>query len=195
MIDLMGIIDSFIEFLEMEVIYSLPFLLMTLYLGQKLFPKEINIKKSTVSISWIILFFTFLNLCLFLFGMTYWDDYLPFLKRATGPYAFSYLLMIFGSLLFPFCLLKKSFAQKTIFVLITSIFMKTGWYMEKIVWLSSNLHRDFVPEGSAMDTTFLENYMGIIVKGIIAGIFWLIVLYAKGSQLNSEKSSQINRPS
>lgn len=66
--------------------------------------------------------------------------------------------------------------------------------MERIVLILSNLHRDFVPESSALNPTFLETYTGIIVKGIVTGIFWLIILYSKESQLNSEKSSQINMP-
>lgn len=127
MIELMENINSFIEIIEIKVIYSLPFLLLTLFIGQKLFPKKINIKKSTVLISWLILFFTFLNLCLFGLGMIYWEDYRPFINRATGPYAFAYVFMIFGSILLPFILLKKSLAQKTLFVLFISIFMKTGW--------------------------------------------------------------------
>lgn len=65
--------------------------------------------------------------------------------------------------------------------------------MEKFVLISNDFHRDFIPEESALKNNFLETYLEIIIKGIIAGLFGLFILYIKRSRLNSEKNLHLNR--
>ena len=105
--------------------------------------RKLNLKISFAIIRIIILTFASLNIIHIGFSLINSNsETYTFLNRATGPYYFSYLIMIFCSTILPFILLIKKVYKKKFLLLLIGILMNTGTYMETFVIVLTSYHAD-----------------------------------------------------
>jgi len=88
---------------------------------------------------WIIVANAVIGIVSFFAGITIYERYLD---RATGPYWWSYLLMLSCALLLPFVLVIKN--SKSL-ILVISFAINIGWFFERFVIFVTSLHRDYAP--------------------------------------------------
>ena len=99
--------------------------------------------------------------------------------RATGPYWFTYWVMLVGSCIFPFTLLYRRFANKKYFLLLVAVIMNLGWLFESFVIHVISIHRDYLPpseQSNSLITYLLPFKREIIImtKGLLLGIFVIL---------------------
>ena len=75
------------------------------------------------------------------------DKYESFMywNRMTGPYGFTYVLLILCNIVLPQALWSKKVRQNIILVWIVSIIVNIGMWLERFVIVVTSLHRDFLP--------------------------------------------------
>jgi Ni/Fe-hydrogenase subunit HybB-like protein len=75
------------------------------------------------------------------------DKYESFMywNRMTGPYGFSYALLILCNILIPQALWSRRVRHNIVLVWIISIIVNTGMWLERFVIVVTSLHRDFLP--------------------------------------------------
>ena len=75
------------------------------------------------------------------------DKYESFMywNRMTGPYGFTYVLLIMCNIILPQALWSKKVRQNIILVWIISIIVNCGMWLERFVIVVTSLHRDFLP--------------------------------------------------
>ena len=100
-----------------------------------------------------------------------------FLNRATGPYWWSYAIMMSCNVLTPQLYWIKSIRTSFIATFILSIFVNIGMWFERFVIIVTSLHRDFIPSAWTMfSPTFVD--IGIFL-GTIGFFFTLFLLYSR----------------
>jgi molybdopterin-containing oxidoreductase family membrane subunit len=75
------------------------------------------------------------------------DKYESFMywNRMTGPYGFTYVLLILCNILLPQALWSRKVRHNLILVWIISIIINIGMWLERFVIVVTSLHRDFLP--------------------------------------------------
>ena len=97
-------------------------------------------------IKWIIISYCIITiLCWLLILMLPHSGNYAFIKRATGPYAWAYWLMLFFNCLLPLVLLHKKFGKNVYIVFVISFLMNFGALFEKFVIIITSFHRDYLP--------------------------------------------------
>ena len=71
-------------------------------------------------------------------------------NRMTGPYAWSYWLLILCNVLAPQLIWFKRFRTNLVVLFIMSIIVSLGMWLERFVIIVTSLHRDFLPSSWAM---------------------------------------------
>ena len=100
-----------------------------------------------------------------------------FLNRATGPYWWSYAIMMGCNVLTPQLYWINSIRKSFIATFILSIFVNIGMWFERFVIIVTSLHRDFLPSSWSM---FSPSIIDIgIYLGTIGFFFVLFLLYAR----------------
>ncbi|MCW5516262.1 NrfD/PsrC family molybdoenzyme membrane anchor subunit [Muriicola sp. Z0-33] len=100
-----------------------------------------------------------------------------FLNRATGPYWWSYLLMMSCNVLSPQIMWFKKIRTSIVVSFIISIVVNIGMWFERFVIIVTSLHRDYLPSSWTMfSPTFVD--IGIFI-GTIGFFFTLFLLYAR----------------
>jgi Ni/Fe-hydrogenase subunit HybB-like protein len=100
-----------------------------------------------------------------------------FMNRATGPYWWSYAIMMSCNVLSPQFMWFKKLRTSLVFTFIISIVVNVGMWFERFVIIVTSLHRDFLPSSWTMfHPTFVD--LGIYV-GTIGIFFVLYLLYAR----------------
>lgn len=100
-----------------------------------------------------------------------------FLNRATGPYWWSYAIMMGCNVLTPQLYWINSIRKSFIATFILSIFVNIGMWFERFVIIVTSLHRDFLPSSWTMfSPTFID--IGIFL-GTIGFFFVLFLLYSR----------------
>ncbi len=100
-----------------------------------------------------------------------------FLNRATGPYWWSYAIMMGCNVLTPQLYWINSIRKSFIATFILSIFVNIGMWFERFVIIVTSLHRDFLPSSWTM---FSPSIIDIgIYLGTIGFFFVLFLLYAR----------------
>ena len=100
-----------------------------------------------------------------------------FLNRATGPYWWSYAIMMGCNVLTPQLYWINSIRKSFIATFILSIFVNIGMWFERFVIIVTSLHRDFLPSPWTM---FSPSIIDIgIYLGTIGFFFVLFLLYAR----------------
>tara|TARA_B100000674_G_scaffold112472_1_gene83803 strand:+ start:2123 stop:3508 length:1386 start_codon:yes stop_codon:yes gene_type:complete len=100
-----------------------------------------------------------------------------FLNRATGPYWWSYAIMMGCNVLTPQLYWINSIRKSFIATFILSIFVNIGMWFERFVIIVTSLHRDFLPSSWSMFSPSLID-IGIYL-GTIGFFFVLFLLYAR----------------
>jgi molybdopterin-containing oxidoreductase family membrane subunit len=71
-------------------------------------------------------------------------------NRMTGPYAWSYWMLISCNIVIPQLLWFKKIRSNTIWLFILSIVVNVGMWLERFVIIATSLHRDFLPSSWGM---------------------------------------------
>jgi molybdopterin-containing oxidoreductase family membrane subunit len=66
-------------------------------------------------------------------------------NRMTGPYAWSYWMLIFCNALVPQTLWSKRLRTNTTWLFIMALIVSVGMWLERFVIIVTSLHRDFLP--------------------------------------------------
>ncbi len=100
-----------------------------------------------------------------------------FLNRATGPYWWSYLLMMTCNVVSPQVMWFKKVRTSILVSFIISIVVNVGMWFERFVIIVTSLHRDYLPSSWTMfSPTFVD--IGIFI-GTIGFFFVLFLLYSR----------------
>jgi len=100
-----------------------------------------------------------------------------FLNRATGPYWWSYLLMMSCNVVSPQIMWFKKIRTSIVISFIISIVVNVGMWFERFVIIVTSLHRDYLPSSWTMfSPTFVD--IGIFI-GTIGFFFVLFLLYSR----------------
>ncbi len=100
-----------------------------------------------------------------------------FLNRATGPYWWSYLLMMTCNVVSPQVMWFKKVRTSIVVSFIISIVVNVGMWFERFVIIVTSLHRDYLPSSWTMfSPTFVD--IGIFI-GTIGFFFVLFLLYSR----------------
>jgi len=173
----MELYERIIELIDLNLIYCLTPIILTLILVELIFKNRFETKKVLNLISWIIILYTIITWTFYLIGMVTTEnlDEYAFINRATGPYAWAYWIMFISALILPLTLLLKKLRVKFWFVLLVALFMKSGFYFERYVIIVTSFHRDYLTEnGNTEFTNSLTYGIGVMfLKGIIITILTL----------------------
>lgn len=173
----MDLYKRIIELIDVNLIYCLIPIILTLILIELIFKNRFETKKVLNLICWTIIFYTIITWTFYLFGMAVTEnpDEYVFINRATGPYAWAYWTMFLSALILPLTLLIKKFRKKFWFVLLVTFAMKSGFYFERYVIIVTSFHRDYLTENGSPELTNSLTYgIGIIfLQGIIIAILTL----------------------
>ncbi len=99
-------------------------------------------------------------------------------NRMTGPYGYTYWLLILCNVLIPQVLWLRRFRTSTVPLWIVSIVINVGMWLERFVIIVTSLHRDFVPSSWDMYVpTFWDwsTYIGTI--GLFLTLFFLFIRF------------------
>ncbi len=171
----MELFEELIFWIDSNLALSLAPLILTLLIGQKLFFKTLDVSNYYLAIRLFILFFTFLNILYFFLDILFFNELEAFIQRSSGPYGFIYGFLLFSSLFLPLSLFKKSWSQNGYYLLFIAVFLKIGWFFEKFVIISTQLHRDYLPENEIIYSSILNPFLEPFVKGFIVGLILIMV--------------------
>ena len=100
-----------------------------------------------------------------------------FLNRATGPYWWSYALMMTCNVVTPQLMLFRKIRRSMVATFILSIIVNIGMWFERFVIIVTSIHRDYIPSSWSMfHPTFID--VGVYV-GTIGIFFVLFLLYSR----------------
>ena len=100
-----------------------------------------------------------------------------FLNRATGPYWWSYAIMMTCNVLTPQLYWITKIRTSFIATFVLSIFVNIGMWFERFVIIVTSLHRDYLPSAWTM---FSPSFVDIgIFLGTIGFFFTLFLLYSR----------------
>jgi len=99
-----------------------------------------------------------------------------FINRATGPFAWSYWIMISCNVISPQVLWFKQLRRSPMFLFIMSIFVNIGMWFERFVIIVTSLHRDFLPSSwSYYYPTLIEVLTLVGSFGLFFFLFFIFV--------------------
>ncbi len=180
----MELYKSFIKHIDVNIIYCLIPIILTLFFIDLFFKNRFETKKTLNLVCWVIIIYTSITWTVYLIGMAINPDEYAFVNRATGPYAVSYWIMLLSALLLPFTLLIKKLASKYWYVLLVLFAMKSGIFLERFIIIITSFHRDYLPingnfklenEDSELIDIFLYAIGMIFLQGILITILTLII--------------------
>lgn len=100
-----------------------------------------------------------------------------FKNRVTGPYAWSYWIMIVCNVIIPQLFWFKRIRRTILPMFIIAILVNVGMWFERYVIIVTSLHRDFLPANWGMfDMTFFD--FGVLI-GSFGMFFTLFLLYMR----------------
>jgi Ni/Fe-hydrogenase subunit HybB-like protein len=100
-----------------------------------------------------------------------------FINRATGPYWWSYWIMMGCNLIAPQVFWTKWARSTPWFIFIMSIIVNIGMWFERFVIIVTSLHRDFLPSSWTMYTPTITEFM--ILLGSFGLFFTLYFLFIR----------------
>jgi hypothetical protein len=168
-------LKRFIEITDVNVIYCLVPMILTLFVTQLIFKNRFETKRALNLVRWIIVVYTILSVAHLMLGTPFFEEMETFLDRATGPYKVAYWFMLISSIILPFTLLIKKLSTSILFLLVVAFLMKAGLYFERFVIIVTSIHRDFLETSIVTDWKELAVYTLaiIIVQGFIIAILML----------------------
>lgn len=170
--------DRFTElssFLGHNLIQGIFISVFLVVLVKILFKGKIEVYISAQIIRWIIIAYAFVailsTLSLMIFEHS--EEY-AFLKRASGPYWWAYLLMLVSNSVVPLILINNKLGEKLLVLFIIALLMNLGWLFESFVIHVTSMHRDYITESY---NSYLPNAreVRILLNGFFIGLFSLII--------------------
>lgn len=172
----MDLYKRIIEIVDVNLIYCLIPMILSLLLVEFFFKNRFETKKVLDVIRWIIIVYAIVVLIQTLIEIAMHPK--EFTDRIAGVYKITYWLMLFAALILPFTLFIKKLASNFIYILFVALCMKSGFYVELFVILVTSYHRDYLTENGntepinsivfSVGMIFLQ---GIIITMLILGIF------------------------
>ncbi|MHA7843170.1 MAG: NrfD/PsrC family molybdoenzyme membrane anchor subunit [Winogradskyella sp.] len=145
----MNLADSFFQLpilLSKYVIAHLYLVVFLLIMLRILTGKENSYLPIFSFIKWIIVIYSIVTIIcwLLVFLLPHSGNY-AILDRAIGPYAWAYWIMLFFNCIFPLILFYKPLGKNIYFLLLVSILMNVGFFMERFIIIITSIHRDYLP--------------------------------------------------
>jgi molybdopterin-containing oxidoreductase family membrane subunit len=99
-------------------------------------------------------------------------------NRATGPYAWSYWMLILCNVIIPQALWFRRVRQNIVWMFVISIVVNIGMWLERFVIIVTSLHRDFLPSSWDMySPTFWDFAMFFGSIGLFLFLFLLFIRF------------------
>ncbi len=174
----MEIINKIIRIVDVNLIYCLIPMIVTLILTDILFKNKLPTKKALLIISWIIIIYSVVSLSNIIIGITFFPSESDFIERASGSYRIVYWILVTSATLFPLTLLNKNLSHKFWYVLFVAFLMKIGIFFEHFVIITTSMHSDNEPENWTSDSLKLWTH-GIAItflQGFLLAILLLVIL-------------------
>jgi hypothetical protein len=146
-------------------------------LANSIFNGKYQTKKALNLIRWIIIVYTLLQLGVALFIALFTDSPIIMQSRVMGAYGLVYISMLFFSMIFPLILINKKLGMNFVFVLVTAFLMKLGYYVERLVILTTSTIREYssLDEGNLLNQVVTSSSL-VLAQGILIALFLLITL-------------------
>lgn len=174
----MDVYDKVIRLIDVNIIYCLFPLTLSLLLIETGFKNRFKTKEVLNLIRWIVIVYTIITLLYYIYRLIITPNQSAFFTRATGPYWMAYWLMLFCSTLLPLSLFFKKLAAKPAYLLLVSALIKLGVLMEFYTLTIISLHRDYLPDGQNYDwwnspliSTLLIFLQGFLLALLLLGGF------------------------
>ncbi|MCL4730747.1 MAG: polysulfide reductase NrfD, partial [Planctomycetes bacterium] len=104
-----------------------------------------------------------------------------FINRATGPFAWSYWIMVSCNVISPQILWFKKLRRNPWVLFVMSIFVNIGMWFERFVIIVTSLHRDYLPSSWAYyKLTWVEYTELIGTFGIFFFMFFVFIRFLPG---------------
>jgi len=104
-----------------------------------------------------------------------------FVNRATGPFAWSYWIMVSCNVISPQILWFKKLRRSPWVLFVMSIFVNIGMWFERFVIIVTSLHRDYLPSSWAYYTMTWVEYTELIgTFGIFFFMFFVFIRFLPG---------------
>jgi len=180
----MELYESFIEQINVNIIYCLIPIILTLFFIELFFKNRFETKRALNLVCWIIIIYTSITWSVYLIEMAINPDEYAFINRATGPYAISYWIMFLCALILPFTLLIKKLASKYWYVLLVAFAMKSGTFLERFIIIITSFHRDYLTNNGNFklkneDVELIDLFLFatgmIFLQGVIITILTLVI--------------------
>ena len=112
-----------------------------------------------------------------------------FINRATGPYWWSYAIMMTCNVISPQLFWFKKLRTSLIFTFIMSLIINLGMWYERYVIIVTSLHRDYLPSSwSEFHSTFVDLGIFVGTLGIFMTLFLLFARFFPVLALNELKT-------
>jgi molybdopterin-containing oxidoreductase family membrane subunit len=98
-------------------------------------------------------------------------------NRITGPYGWSYLLLILCNGLIPQALWSKKVRLNTLALFVISIVINVGMWLERFVIVVTSLHRDFLPSSWDMYAPTIWDWS--LYAGTLGIFVWLMFVFIR----------------
>lgn len=173
----MELVKRIIELVDVNLIYCLIPIILTLLLIDLIFKDRFETKKALNVIRWVIISYSIISLIYLLSeAMLYPEETKIFDDLGRS------ILYLFSALL-PFTLLNKRLASRYLYVLLVAVFMKFGFYFERFIIIATTYQRDFSTESMneewinllwlGMAMPFVQGVMiALLLLMIFEGIKW-----------------------
>ncbi|MBI3682816.1 MAG: polysulfide reductase NrfD [Acidobacteria bacterium] len=108
-----------------------------------------NMCKVMLATGWIVAYGYLMEAFMSWYSGNFWELFMM-KNRATGPYGWSYWMLILFNVLIPQVLWLKKARRNVALVFITAIIINIGMWLERFVIIVTSLARDFVPSSWGM---------------------------------------------
>jgi len=182
----MEVYNRIIEIIDVNVVYCLPTLILSLLLIKYIFKDKFDTAKGLTVVRWLIISYTLITAVSFIIGMIISPKEYAFTSRATGPYRYVYWFLLFSTTLLPFSLLIKKLGEKFLYVLLIAFFIKIGFYFERFVIIVTSFNNDYAPPGV---TSYWPDFLIFTGLFLLQGLLLALLLLGGIEMIERIKSS------
>ncbi len=174
----MELYTRIIELIDVNLIFCLIPIIMTLIMVDLVFKNKFETKKALNIFRWIIIIYSIITWTITIIEVIRNPTDSVYINRAVGPYSYIYIMMLLLALVLPITLLSKKLGQKFWYVLLVSFCIKIGVYFERFVIITTSFHRDYLEDNDDLDFPNSFSYeIGLLIfQGVIIAILTLSIL-------------------
>jgi len=163
------------RFLSENFIHGIFISILLIIIVKYLSKNKIKTAFSIQFIRWTIIIYSIGVIITYILQTTYSTlEELNFLKRATGPYWWSYLLMLLSNTIFPLILLNKRIGRKLSVLFILSILMNLGWLFESYILHVISIIGDYSTQNDNHYLPYRRELI-ILTKGFSIGLIVITI--------------------